>query len=592
MVDAVTNNRNLTQPLVGGDSGTWGGVLNSGVMGQLDTILGATQAISISSTDITLTISQWNNAALSVTGALTGNHNIILPYNANSSSVAVGGLFVVANNTSGAFNLSVYTQAAGALVTFTGVIVATVLTASSVTGTFVVGQSVFGTGVAAGTTISSFGSGSGGAGTYNLSVSQAVSSESMVAAGGSGVTIPQGTRAFLWSDTVNVWFADDARFQFIEFAGNPNTFVAGNAGTAIKPPSVVWDYTDNIQWFCTTTGNAATAVWTNIVLTAITANLPIPALQGYLTPVSNTPIIVSDSIAATVIYYTPYIGAQVPINNGTAIIPYLFSQMQLTLSTSQAANNIYDVYLAYNGGAPVIGTGPSWTAGSGGSVTAGSCARGTGAGGAAISRSSGLWTNTVSISLIYNTGSGNNTIAVSAGQAILLGSIFIDATAGQVTSHRSWGQSRKQGISNAYNNQNIILQVGDSTATWSYGTATRRASNNNTANSMTTFSCLSEQVTTVTFTQYMNAAGGNSGSGANIGIGYNSTTAASGTLGQYAIDSSTGYAFGSSITAAYVAPPSLGINVIYCTEDFLTGGVPMTFSGTQIFMSLQAEWRS
>lgn len=56
-------------------------------------------------------------------------------------------------------------------------IAATVLTVGgSVTGTFVVGMKVTGTGVAVGTTIVALGTGTGGAGTYVVSISQAVSS--------------------------------------------------------------------------------------------------------------------------------------------------------------------------------------------------------------------------------------------------------------------------------------------------------------------------------------------------------------------------------------------------------------------------------
>lgn len=47
------------------------------------------------------------------------------------------------------------------------------------------------------------------------------------------------------------------------YAGNPNGHVAGVAATAgTVAPSIVWDITNQIFWVCTTTGNAAAAVWT------------------------------------------------------------------------------------------------------------------------------------------------------------------------------------------------------------------------------------------------------------------------------------------------------------------------------------------
>lgn len=63
---------------------------------------------------------------------------------------------------------------------FTGAIAGSVLTVSVVaTGTLVAGQEVRGAGITAGTLIASFGSGTGGTGTYNLTGTQTVSSEAM-----------------------------------------------------------------------------------------------------------------------------------------------------------------------------------------------------------------------------------------------------------------------------------------------------------------------------------------------------------------------------------------------------------------------------
>lgn len=74
---------------------------------------------------------------------------------------------------------------------FTGTIAGTVLTAASVNGSILVGQSLVGAGVAAGTTISSLGTGSGGAGTYNLSTASTISTGEIMstsAAGGANAT--------------------------------------------------------------------------------------------------------------------------------------------------------------------------------------------------------------------------------------------------------------------------------------------------------------------------------------------------------------------------------------------------------------------
>ncbi len=79
---------------------------------------------------------------------------------------------------------SVQFAAAGAVISnaaYTGAISGTTLTVSAVaSGTLVVGQEVTGSGVTAGTYITGLGTGTGGTGTYTVSESQTVSSESMV----------------------------------------------------------------------------------------------------------------------------------------------------------------------------------------------------------------------------------------------------------------------------------------------------------------------------------------------------------------------------------------------------------------------------
>ena len=192
MSDPVTNNYGLTQPTVGGDLNTWGGVLNSAVIGVLDTILGANLAVSITSNDVTLTTSQFQNAIFVVSGALTGNRNLIIPLSPNSVTLACGGHFVVVNNTTGNFNLTVLTAA----------------TAST------------------------------------------------------GVVVPQGFTAFLYSDGTNVGFCSNGLPGYaLASAGNPNGVLAGTAASINTNASIAYDYINNVIYFCTTTGTALSALW-------------------------------------------------------------------------------------------------------------------------------------------------------------------------------------------------------------------------------------------------------------------------------------------------------------------------------------------
>jgi hypothetical protein len=304
---------------------------------------------------------------------------------------------------------------------------------------------------------------------------------------------------------------------------------------------------------------------------AIQTSLPLPVPEGYLTPVSNQPVITSDSTGASIIYYTPFMGTWAVIHNGTTVIPYQFTQLSLTLTSSQAANSLYDVFLAYNANSPVIGTGPAWTAGSAGSVTPGSCARGTGVGGTALARLNGIWTNAVSMSLIYNTGSGNNTITVPINQGIYLGTIYIDATAGQVTSHVSAGQNRKYGIWNNYNRKPITLVVNDTTSTWtftggpgaaaghpaSYSATVFNVGSGTASNGVTALCGLPEEVVISEHQENIDNTAG-SGSDNTVGIGLNTLSAFSGTImrginavaGQYQM-----------LRGNFIQQPALGLNV-------------------------------
>jgi hypothetical protein len=109
MADPVTNNYSLTLPTVGGDTGTWGGILNTTTFTPIDAALGANTAVTITSADVTLTTLQFQSAVFTITGTLTGNRNLIIPLSPNSTSLACGGKFVVANNSSGAYTVNVKT---------------------------------------------------------------------------------------------------------------------------------------------------------------------------------------------------------------------------------------------------------------------------------------------------------------------------------------------------------------------------------------------------------------------------------------------------------------------------------------------------
>jgi len=389
-----------------------------------------------------------------------------------------------------------------------------------------------------------------------------------------------------------IWTADpvasadySTSAQFLTYAGNPNGNVAGTAGSGAIQSDVIWDSTNSILYVCTTSGVAAAAVWTAVNASATTPSVPHP--QGRLTMTSATPVISTGVTAGTAIYYALYNGNLVPIYNGTSMVPTEFTELTLSLVASHTASSIYDVFVWSESGVLTLGTGPAWT-----TATAGSGARGTGAGTTQLTRVKGLWTNTVSMT----TRNGSTTYTVAANRATYLGSIAMDGTNGQLSALTAYGQSRKFGVWNAYNRQPIVLQAGDATASWSYNTATIRKANNASANSLTTFSGLPDEVVSIRYVQAASITGNTGATGAvevQIGIGVNSEiayTGKNGTVGARDGNTEVGHTKADAF-AEHDILPMIGTNTITALEKGSGGsGETSTFFGTSATMLLRAQW--
>lgn len=407
-------------------------------------------------------------------------------------------------------------------------------------------------------------------------------------------------------NSVQIWTADpvyasdfSALAQVQATNGSPNGQLAGAAGSIGIPASMAWDFVGQILYVCTTTGSAASAAWTAVNAASAAAIVPPP--QGYLTPTSQTPIIPGDVISATSLFYTPYVGNIVPIFNGASFVPTAFSELTLNLTAgAHAANGIYDVFVFNNTGVVTIATGPAWS-----NSGAGTGARGTGAGTTQLSRVSGIWTNSVAISGAKNGASSFN---IGAGLGTCVGSIFIDSVAGQVTFHRTAAQSRKWSAWNFYNRAPIYLRVLDPTASWTYASATVRASNGNNANSLTAFAGLAEEAVTLDFSQSVSQQcqiGNPNGftiinGSAVTGIGANSTTVSSFKNGAISITQNAGFAgnsvgltetFENDLKAFGLQLPSLGINTFTCLEATTANAVTTTFFGGTAGMIMTGSWR-
>lgn len=365
-------------------------------------------------------------------------------------------------------------------------------------------------------------------------------------------------------------------------SGAPTGNVAGTAASSGVLATEYWDYTNLIEYRCSVTGDAASAEWTALNASAATPSVPPP--QGYLTLVTGTPVITSDQAAKTAVFYTPDRGNLIPIYNGSNFTPTEFSELTLTLVSSHVASTLYDIFVWSESGVITIGTGPAWS-----TSTAGSGARGSGASTTELTRINGLLVNAVSMT----TRNSSTTYTVAANLGTYVGSIFMDGTNGQVTCHRSFGQDRKWGIWNAYNRRPITLLAGDATASWTYGTDTLRASNDDSSNSATIFAGLAEEEFRCAFAQNASSSGIDV-TAMKIGIGHDSTSSASGFRPAQGVKQSSGVLeeWEGYARAEYTAVPQLGISVITCLEAVEVDSGNLTFLGGQEDMQLTVRWMS
>lgn len=307
--------------------------------------------------------------------------------------------------------------------------------------------------------------------------------------------------------------------------------------------------------------------------------------QGRLTPTTATPVISTGVTAGTAVYYTPYIGNLIPVYDGAQFNATEFAELTLTLSSNHLASQIYDVFIWSESGTVTIGTGPAWT-----TATAGAGARGTGAGTTELTRTNGLLTNANSMT----TRNGSTTYTVNANRGLYVGSIYMDGTNGQITCHTVWGQSRKFGIWNAFNQAEIALPMGDSTASWTVSNTAAFAQSNSAAGNTTAVFCgLADAAIEIVFRQNVTGTGGvGVSSRTTIGIGVNSTTTASGVAGFSDTGAASGnYSCGGMATANYSMPPSLGLNNINSLQKASSGGGTHTALGGNDDMVMVVRYR-
>jgi hypothetical protein len=277
--------------------------------------------------------------------------------------------------------------------------------------------------------------------------------------------------------------------------------------------------------------------------------------QGRLTLQSNTPVMTSDTTGATSVYYTPYVGNQIPIYSGSAFANNTLSQLTMTLNTSnQVSGDIYDLFVFLNSSVVTIGAGPAWSSGT---------ARGSGAGTTLLTQLDGLWVNAYSITL---TNGSTSYSSIPVDEATYVGSIYMTAngqTSMQLTlTPASGGTASVVGVYNAYNRIRTTAYCRDKTSNWTYGTTSWRAADNSTSNKITFLDGL--QQSPVTGDYSVLALTTVNTVGAFIGLNIDSSTTTPDIASETASAASESSASQSNVTETFY--PVLGLHYIQAVE--------------------------
>lgn len=224
----------------------------------------------------------------------------------------------------------------------------------------------------------------------------------------------------------------------------------------------------------------------------VSANPPTPNVDnriadGRLTLTTATPVTTSDVTAATTLYYTPYAGNRIALYDGAAWNVRTFTELSIT-NAGLTASKPYDVFVYDNAGAPTLELN--------------------------------AWTNDTTPATAHSGATFyQDGVPIKAGTATrrYVGTVYTDAASkfnDSLTLRHVW---------NYYNQKRRPLQRFESTANWTYSTATIRQANNAAANQVDVVIGVAEQPVHLQLTvPVQNTTGACQVS---AGIGLDSTTA-------------------------------------------------------------------
>ena len=277
--------------------------------------------------------------------------------------------------------------------------------------------------------------------------------------------------------------------------------------------------------------------------------------QGRLTLQTGVSVMSATQSAKTTIFYTPYVGNQVPIYDGTnwAMTPFTESS-QLTTDNTKSPGSVvgdrsYDMFVWNDGGTIRCTRGPAWFTDN---------TRGGGSN--ALVMVNGILLNAGTITNGPTAQRGTYVGTVRSNTSMQIDWIFGGLGIG--------GAASIFGVWNAYNRRPVCAFVGDNTDSWTYSSNAWRAANASTTIRHNFVVGQVEDAFSAIYNQIASSDGTNR---ANVGIGINSTTAHSGATSFTISGSAT------PLLAACNGLPALGYNFVSALErqDAATG----TFRG-------------
>ncbi len=281
--------------------------------------------------------------------------------------------------------------------------------------------------------------------------------------------------------------------------------------------------------------------------TALDLRVNIAPPGGRLTLQTAVPVMTATQSAKTTIYYTPYIGDQIPIYNGTNMVPTTFAELSIaTTDTTKnpaaiGASKVNDWFVWSDSGTIRLSHGPDWT-----SDTA---------------RSAGT-------ALVMVKGVLLNNASITNGPAASRGT-YVGTTRSNATSQLDWilGTTNTAAVLNVWNAYNRVA-IGTNvtlSASAPYSSGTIRQLNASAVAQVSFVVGLQEDALTAMFSSEVSVPAG-AGNFGIIGLGFDTTTAYSTPRIQCKNVSGTVVSV-HGVTATGVWPAPIGLHVVSVNQS-------------------------